>query len=81
MRNDEKESISIRSLVAAPPSRCILALDYCQIELRCLAHLSGDSKLKDIFSSQNDVFCMLYSEWQGIPLEDVTSTHRQRAKQ
>jgi DNA polymerase-1 len=58
----------------------ILAADYSQIELRVLAHMSGDEKLRDAFKQGEDIHTRTASEVFGTPLEDVTKDLRRRAK-
>ena len=57
-----------------------MAADYSQLELRLIAHLSKDRKLIDILNGGNDVFKMIASQWQGIPIDLVTAEQRQHAK-
>ncbi|XP_056156190.1 DNA polymerase nu, partial [Lampris incognitus] len=58
-----------------------LAADFCQVELRLLAHLSSDPELLRIFSDpQADVFTMLASQWKGINEGEVTPEDREHAK-
>jgi len=58
----------------------MMAADYSQIELRILAHLSGDPGLLDAFRSNQDIHARTASEVFGVPLQDVTSEMRSRAK-
>ncbi len=58
----------------------LVAADYSQIELRILAHLSGDPGLIDAFSRDVDIHAATASEVFGVPLELVTAEHRRRAK-
>ncbi|XP_071379648.1 DNA polymerase nu [Centroberyx affinis] len=58
-----------------------LAADFCQVELRLLAHLSSDPELLRIFTNpQADVFTMLASQWKGVSEGEVTSEEREHAK-
>lgn len=54
--------------------------DYSQIELRVLAHISGDEKLKQSFYEGTDIHRRTASEVFGVPLEEVTDEMRSRAK-
>ncbi|MBZ3890387.1 DNA polymerase nu [Sciurus carolinensis] len=56
--------------------------DFSQIELRILAHLSGDPELLKLFqeSERNDVFSTLTSQWKDIPMEHVTHADREQTK-
>jgi DNA polymerase-1 len=58
----------------------LIAADYSQIELRILAHLSGDEALIEAFTSGNDVHRMTASRIFGTPLPEVTSAQRGQAK-
>ncbi|MGH0149449.1 UNVERIFIED_CONTAM: hypothetical protein FKN15_061437 [Acipenser sinensis] len=59
----------------------ILAADYCQLELRILAHLSRDRRLIQVLNSGADVFKSIAAEWKMIEPESVGDTLRQQAKQ
>nr|WP_278244307.1 DNA polymerase I [Caldisalinibacter kiritimatiensis] len=54
--------------------------DYSQIELRVLAHISDDEKLKEAFFTDEDIHTKTASEVFGVPKEEVTSIMRSRAK-
>ena len=58
----------------------IVAADYSQIELRIMAHLSGDKGLLDAFSSGKDIHAATAAEVFGIPLEQVEVDQRRSAK-
>lgn len=75
-----EEGRRIRKAFVAPPGRCILAADYSQIELRIMAHLSGDQGLLDAFAQNRDIHAATAAEVFGVALEDVTSEQRRRAK-
>ena len=57
-----------------------LSADYSQIELRLLAHISGDEAMRAAFLSGEDVHRVTASQVFGVPLEDVTAEERRRAK-
>jgi DNA polymerase I len=57
-----------------------LAADYSQIELRLLAHLSNDQAFVDAFNSGGDIHRQTASIIFGVPVDDVTSDMRARAK-
>ncbi len=59
---------------------CLLVADYSQIELRVLAHISGDPGLIDAFSRDIDIHAATASEVFNVPLDQITSEHRRRAK-
>mgnify|MGYP000847283352 FL=1 len=58
----------------------LLSADYSQIELRILAHMSGDATLIDAFRSGQDIHARTASEVFGVPIDSVTSEQRRRAK-
>lgn len=62
------------------PDTQYVALDYSQIELRLMAHLSGDKALIDAFQSGQDIHKATAARIFGIPLDDVTPEMRRRAK-
>ena len=69
-----------RAFVPSKPEWLILAADYSQIELRILAHMSGDEKLLEAFSRGEDIHARTASEVFGVPREAVTPDLRRRAK-
>lgn len=66
--------------VPGEPGWLILSADYSQIELRVLAHISGDEVLRDSFIKDQDIHARTASEVFGVRLEDVTPEMRSRAK-
>jgi len=58
----------------------LLSADYSQIELRILAHMSGDATLIDAFLQGQDIHARTASEVFGVPLAEVTSAQRRSAK-
>ena len=78
IRTDEGRRI--REAFIAPPGCMILAADYSQIELRVLAHLSGDPVFCDAFSQDEDIHTRTASEVFGLFPEMVTSEMRRQAK-
>ena len=60
--------------------RTLLDADYSQIELRVLAHLTGDQNLIDAFIRKEDIHARTASEIFGVPLEAVTREQRSHAK-
>lgn len=59
---------------------CILSADYSQIELRLLAHMSGDENLIDAFNNGQDIHARTASEVFDVPIEEVTPELRRKAK-
>ena len=74
-------SICMRNFFTASFGALLLAADYSQLELRLIAHLSQDKKLKSILSSGGDVFKMIASQWLSVEIEQVSAKERQQAKQ
>jgi DNA polymerase-1 len=74
------EGRRIRQAFIAPPGRCILAADYSQIELRIMAHLSGDKGLLAAFEGNQDIHRATAAEVFGSPLEAVSDEQRRSAK-
>jgi DNA polymerase-1 len=68
-----------RAFVPADGARFLVA-DYDQIELRVIAHLSGDPGLVDAFRSGTDIHRAVAAGVYGVPVEEVTRTQRERAK-
>ncbi|MEM9254498.1 MAG: DNA polymerase I [Pseudomonadota bacterium] len=75
-----EEGRRIRQAFIAPPGYRIVAADYSQIELRIMAHLSGDNGLKRAFSEGLDVHKATASEVFEVDLELVSSEQRRKAK-
>jgi DNA polymerase-1 len=74
------EGRRIRQAFIAPPGCVLLAADYSQIELRIMAHLSGDAGLLAAFAADRDVHQATAAEVFGVPLDEVTSDQRRSAK-
>jgi DNA polymerase-1 len=70
----------IREAFAAPPGWRIVSADYSQIELRIMAHLSGDPGLRKAFSRGDDVHRATAAEVFGVPLDKVSADERRAAK-
>lgn len=69
-----------KAFVPRGPGRVLLAADYSQIELRILAHISGDERLREAFLKGEDIHTRTAAEVFGVPLEEVTPEMRRRAK-
>jgi DNA polymerase-1 len=74
------EGRRIRQAFIAPPGSLIVSADYSQIELRILAHLSGDRALIDIFETGDDVHRSTAATVFGVFPEMVTAEMRRQAK-
>jgi DNA polymerase-1 len=74
------EGRRIREAFIAPRGHRIVSADYSQIELRIMAHISGDAGLLDAFGKGEDIHRATASEVFGVPLGEVTSEQRRYAK-
>jgi DNA polymerase-1 len=74
------EGRRIRQAFIAAPGKVLIAADYSQIELRIMAHLSGDESLRAAFAADRDVHQATAAEVFGVELEAVTAEHRRTAK-
>ena len=71
---------SIRTAFIAPPGCVLMSADYSQIELRIMAHISGDKVLTEAFMNGEDVHRKTASIMFGVEPEAVTSDQRRQAK-
>lgn len=72
---------SCRRAFSVQPHRMLISADFCQLELRVLAHLSEDHSLVSIFSTFNDVFISIAAKWNNVAESDVTEKMRNNSKQ
>ena len=70
----------IRRAFIARDGYTLIDADYSQIELRLLAHLSGDEAMCDAFRRGQDIHARTAAEVYGLPIEEVTGEMRSRAK-
>jgi DNA polymerase-1 len=75
-----QEGRRIRQAFIAPPGHSLVAADYSQIELRIMAHLSGDATLLRAFADDRDVHQATASEVFSTPLDQVSADQRRSAK-
>jgi DNA polymerase-1 len=75
-----EEGRRIRQAFIAPAGKKILAIDYSQIELRIMAHLSGDKALLDAFAKGLDVHKATAAEVFAVALAEVNNEQRRQAK-
>lgn len=68
----EKVNISCRRAFRAPDGHCLVSADYCQLELRILAHLSGDKLLRSILKKPGDVFRSIAAKWNKVEEGEVS---------
>jgi len=76
----EEFGLRIRSAFVAEPGWLLIAGDYSQIELRVLAHLSGDPRLIEAFSQGEDIHARTAQEIFGVPPALQNHEHRRMAK-
>ncbi|ESQ74313.1 DNA polymerase I [Asticcacaulis sp. AC402] len=74
------EGRKIRTAFIAKPGCKLISADYSQIELRLLAHIGDIEQLKKAFSEGQDIHAMTASEMFGVPMAEMTSEIRRRAK-
>ena len=74
------EGRRIREAFIAPPGSHIVSADYSQIELRIMAHLSGDASLLKAFAQGEDVHRATAAEVFGVQASEVSSEQRRYAK-
>ncbi len=74
------EGRRIRQAFIAPEGACLVAADYSQIELRIMAHLSGDEGLLAAFAADLDIHRATAAEVFGEKLEEVSTEQRRSAK-
>ena len=70
----------IRRMFVAAPGCVLVDADYSQIELRLLAHISGDETMQNAFKSGEDIHAVTASQVFGLPLSEVTPAQRSSAK-
>jgi DNA polymerase-1 len=75
-----KEGRRIRQAFVAPAGYSLVAADYSQIELRIMAHLSGDASLLQAFADDRDVHQATAAEVFSTPLDQVNADQRRSAK-
>ena len=75
-----EEGREIRRAFVAGEGNVLLDADYSQIELRVLAHMSGDSAMCDAFRRGQDIHTRTAAEIHGVPMDQVTPEMRRSAK-
>jgi DNA polymerase I len=73
------EGRRIRQAFVAPPGHVLIAADYSQIELRIMAHLSGDAGLMEAFASDRDIHQATAAEVFGVGAPEQVSSEQRRA--
>ncbi len=70
----------IREMFIASKGNVLVDADYSQIELRLLAHISGDKHMQEAFLSGEDIHTVTASQVFNTPIDEVTTLQRSRAK-
>ena len=70
----------VRRAFVAAPGHVLLGVDYSQVELRIVAHLSDDQAMLDAFRSNQDIHAATAAAIYGISLDEVSSEQRRHAK-
>jgi DNA polymerase-1 len=70
-----------RAFIPGGPDRLLLVADYSQIELRVMAHLSGDEAMAEAFAAGKDFHAATAAKVFGVPLDQVDGAMRGRVKQ
>lgn len=74
------QGAEIRKMFVPEPGKVLVDADYSQIELRLLAHISEDETMINAFRSGEDIHAVTASQVFNVPLPEVTSLMRSRAK-
>jgi len=75
-----EEGRRIRKAFVAPAGWCIVAADYSQVELRIMAHMSGDEGLLKAFADGEDIHRATAAEVFGVAIDQVSGEQRRSAK-
>ena len=70
----------LRRMFTADPGKVLVDADYSQIELRLLAHISGDRAMQEAFASGEDFHTVTAAHVFGVPIDQVTQNMRRAAK-
>jgi DNA polymerase-1 len=70
----------VRLGFVAAPGSVLLSVDYSQIELRIVAHMSGDEAMLNAFRAGQDIHAATAAAIYGVPLDQVTKDQRRHAK-
>lgn len=80
IRSDEGRAIRLAFVPQDRERQVLLTADYSQIELRILAHLTGEESLVRAFAADEDIHAAVAAEVFGVPLDQVTKAQRAQAK-
>lgn len=73
--SEKRFSVRLRDMFVAPDGYILLSADYCQIELRLLAHLSGDIVLVEGITTSPDIFMNIAARIHGVQESEVSVFH------
>jgi DNA polymerase-1 len=76
----DEQGKEIRKAFIADENSVFMSCDYSQIELRIMAHLSGDENMFEAFNSGYDIHAATAAKIYNVPIEEVTSDMRRKAK-
>ena len=77
---DEQGKEIRKAFIADDSDSLFFSTDYSQIELRIMAHLSGDENMQEAFNSGHDIHAATAAKIYKVPIEEVTDDMRQKAK-
>ena len=72
--------ICVRDLFVCRPGYVLLSCDYAQMEMRILASLSGDTKLREFFRGDRDIHKEVFAHWKRKSVDAVTAEEREISK-
>ena len=78
---DMIKTVCMRNVFEPFPGGVFVAADYSQLELRLLAHISQDTKLRRFLNKGGDAFRMIAGEWLSIEPSNISDVQRQQTKQ
>jgi DNA polymerase-1 len=70
----------VRQAFVAEPGNVLLSVDYSQVELRVVAHMSGDEAMLSAFRAEQDIHDATAAAIYNLPIEEVSKEQRNRAK-
>ena len=76
----DEEGKELRAIFVAEKGKTLVSADYSQIELRLMAHFSGDKTMQSIYNEGGDIHAMTAALVFNVPMEKVTSEMRRKAK-
>lgn len=68
-----EDKFKIREAFIPDSGKCLIIADYAQLEMRLMAHFSGDVKMIEAILNNIDLHCLTVSEMEGIPYDDVVA--------